>query len=71
MFVGATDIVEDGTFKWYNGETVDLHLLPLAPSEDYVGGENCLVMDSGQEYRFGDRGCSEKLDLLCQIQLGY
>ena len=61
-------MMEDGTFKWINGEAVQQ--LPWYPGQPSGGtGENCLVMTSGMDQNFHDVLCSSKYDVLCQITI--
>lgn len=67
VYVGATDIIEEGTFTWSTGENVQQFGWKSGePSK--AKGENCLVIDHAHAYQFCDRACSDKYDLLCQIE---
>ena len=60
--------MEEGIFKWNNGETVQQ--IPWGSGEPNGGtGSNCLIMDASQAFKFYDRGCSAKYEFLCQIAL--
>lgn len=68
VFVGAHDMIEEGTFKWTNGETVQQ--LPWYRGEpNGADGHNCLAIHKALNYKFSDYLCSAKFQLLCQITL--
>ena len=68
VFVGASDILKEGVYKWIDGD--DVRELPWGagqPSRSRV--ENCLTMYKGWNYSFGDDYCHGKNQFLCQITL--
>ena len=68
VFVGASDMMEEGIYKWTDGETAQN--VPWHSGQPGGGVvENCLMMKKSYGYKFGDRGCAIKLEFLCQITL--
>ena len=68
VFVGAHDMIEEGVFKWLNGESVQQ--IPWHSGQPGGGeNQNCLSIEKGLNYNFNDQQCSEKFQLLCQITL--
>ena len=68
VFVGASDILKEGVYKWIDGD--DVRELPWGagqPSQNRA--ENCLIMHKGWKYSFGDDYCHGKYQFLCQITL--
>ena len=66
VFVGASDIFEEDNYKWIDGS--DIGSVPWGtgqPSKNRA--ENCVIMYSGWEYKFGDDFCYGKYQVLCQI----
>ena len=68
VYVGASDIQEEGEFKWYNGKSVQE--LPWHSSQPNGGAtQNCLAMVPEWNYNFGDIVCRSKYGMLCQIDM--
>ena len=68
VHVGASDIQEEGKFKWNNGKRVQE--LPWYSSEPDQGTSgNCLLIHSEWDYNFGDAICGVKHGILCQIDM--
>ena len=68
MFVGASDMMIEGVFRWTDGEVADT--TEWHPGQPAGGrGENCLYMKKSYGYKFGDRACGIKQEYLCQITL--
>ena len=68
VFVGASDILEEGKYRWIDGGHVGA--IPWGtnqPSQNRV--ENCLTMYKGLGYKFGDDYCHGNYQFLCQITL--
>ena len=67
-YVGASDIQEEGEFKWNNGKSVqELPWHSSQPNEGTSG--NCLLIHPNYDYNFGDIGCGVKYGMLCQIDM--
>lgn len=68
VIVGGNDIMEEGSFKWNNGENVQQ--IPWGKGEPNGGkNSNCLVMERSYAFAFCDRECSDQREFLCQITL--
>ena len=68
VYVGATDVMEEGKFTWINGKPVGT--VPWCSGEPSAGsGEQCVVMEANNNYDFFDRGCNLQYYFLCQISL--
>ena len=68
VYVGASDIQEEGKFKWNNGKTVQERPWHSSQPNDGTSG-NCLLMHPNWEYYFGDTQCNTKRGMLCQIDM--
>ena len=68
VYVGASDIAEEGVFIWDNGDLVkNIPWDATQPNEGTSG--NCVMMHSNWDFHFGDVQCSIKLEELCQIDI--
>ena len=68
VFVGGTDVMEEGKYHWINGKPVGT--IPWNPGQPAgAKNEQCLVMEGSNEYVFHDRSCNRKYNFLCQISL--
>ena len=67
-YLGASDIQEEGEFKWYNGKSVQELPWHSGQPNDGTSG-NCLYIHSAYDYYFGDIGCGNKYGKLCQIDM--
>ena len=68
VYVGASDIAEEGVFRWDNGDLVkNIPWNADQPNEGTSG--NCVMMHSNWNFDFGDVQCSTKLEELCQIDI--
>ena len=68
VYVGGSDIQEEGEFKWNNGKSVQE--LPWHSSEPNEGTSgNCLLIYFGWNYNFGDINCGNQYGMLCQIDI--
>ncbi|ESO84931.1 hypothetical protein LOTGIDRAFT_79356, partial [Lottia gigantea] len=62
VFLGGSDLHEEGVWKWLNGEPVNRTLfLPGEPND--LNGENCL---STRKTGYNDVGCFLNYKYICE-----
>ena len=68
VFVGASDLKEEGKFKWGNGNPVEQAMWhPGDP--DGGSSQNCVAMYIADNFYLIDTACSLDYEYLCQIIL--
>ena len=68
VFVGASDIAEEGVFRWDNGDLVqNIPWNADQPNEGTSG--NCVMTHRNWNFQFGDAQCSSNVEELCQIDV--
>ena len=68
VYVGGTDGMEEGKFKWINGKPVEARPWRSGQPNGNTN-QNCLVMGGADTYDFYDIECSSEYNFLCQILL--
>ena len=64
-WIGLTDIVEEGIWRWNNGRILMVKNWGLK-QPDGNAAEKCVVINISDEYRWHDRPCSEINDYICE-----
>ena len=69
-YVGGTNEIDEGKYKWINGKSAQT-ISWKSGQPDGGTGENCLVIElnAGSTYEFHDVPCNSKYNFLCQISL--
>jgi len=68
LWIGATDMVKDGTYVWTNGvEATNEYWYPGQPN-NYGGQQQCATVNYRQPGKWDDGTCSGKLGFVCQIE---
>ena len=71
VYVGGEDMIEEDTFRWINGES--MQGIPWGNSQpnnaNRLKGEHCLAMGKSESFTFFDRPRSSNYSFLCQKTL--
>ncbi|XP_067111650.1 ladderlectin-like isoform X2 [Osmerus mordax] len=69
-WIGGTDAVRNRVWFWSDGSLFDYAAWAAGEPNNYGGGrEPCIVMNWGDDYRWNDSPCDQKLGFICSFQL--
>jgi len=66
-WIGATDLAEEGTFRWADNSLVDWADWDSDQPDDYQG-EDCVEMRQSFAYRWNDFPCDDISGWICELQ---
>ncbi|ESO84928.1 hypothetical protein LOTGIDRAFT_168185 [Lottia gigantea] len=64
VFLGASDLDEEGVWKWLNGEPVNRTLFSPNEPNNFNGHENCM---SARSTGYNDEKCSRNFKYICEV----
>lgn len=72
IWIGATDIAEEGDWLWFNGESVEMGIpfwgsTEQDPEPNEGTAANCAFVSAEDQYYFHDGACDSLFGSVCQV----
>ena len=67
-WIGGTDVVVEGEYKWADGEAFTWPDFLSVPAPVSNTAKNCIIAIGS--LRWEQRSCAEKLPILCEVEIG-